>query len=111
MKSLRRRLPASGFGALAVLMLSACAVTGGGVEGGVGYAGYDAGYYAPYGYDYGDWGIGYAVAPSRCCDHRDDHRDDHRNRPDRGHGGHRPAYRPAPAGRAAPSIPSRHRTR
>lgn len=104
MKTLRRRLMASGFGATAVLMLYACAVTGVGVEGSVGY---DAGYYAPYGYDYGDWGVGYAVGPSRCCDHRDDHR----GHPDRGGGGHRPAYRPAPAGRAAPSIPGRQRTR
>lgn len=104
MRYLRRRLLASGCGAIAALVLSACAVTGVGVEGSVGY---DAGYYAPYGYDYGDWGVGYVVGPGRCCDHRDEHRD----HPDRGHGGHRPAYRPAPVGRPAPSIPGRHRTR
>ncbi len=102
MKTLRSRLMASGLVAMTAMMLSACAVTGVGVEGSVGY---DAGYYAPYGYDYGDWGIGYVVGPSRCCEHRDEH-----HRSDRGRVGHRPAYRPAPAGRAAPSIPRRSRT-
>jgi len=105
MKALRGRLMAGALGAWASLLLCACAVTGVGVEGSVGY---DGGYYEPYGYDYGGWGVGYRVGPGRCCDHRDDHRDDHhdvgRDRP-----GHAPAYRPAPAGRSAPSIPSRSR--
>ena len=96
------RLLASGLGAMLLMLLYACAVTG--VEGSVGY---DAGYYEPYGYDYGDWGLGYRVGPSRCCERRDDRRDDHGG--DRGRGGHAPAYRPAPAGRPAPSIPGRSR--
>jgi hypothetical protein len=92
----------AGLGAAALLMLGACAVTGVGVEGSVGY---DGGYYEPYGYDYGGWGVGYRVGPSRCCDHRDDHPGG------RGRVGRAPAYRPAPAGRAAPSIPGRSRPR
>jgi hypothetical protein len=120
MITLRGRLMASGFGAMTALMLCACAVTGVGVEGSVGY---DSGYYEPYGYDYGGWGGGYLVGPGRCCDHRDDHRDDHRgndrrgddhrDRPAGGGPGRaapKPAYRPAPVGRAAPSIPGRSRT-
>jgi hypothetical protein len=100
------RLLASGLGAMLSMLLYACAVTG--VEGSVGY---DAGYYEPYGYDYGDWGLGYRVGPSRCCERRDEHRDDRRDDHggDRGRGGHAPAYRPAPAGRPAPSIPGRSR--
>jgi hypothetical protein len=103
MKALRSRLIASGLGAIATLMLCACAVTGVGVEGSVGY---DGGYYEPYGYDYGGWGAGYRVGPGRCCDHRDDHHD---HSVGRGRVGHAPAYRPAPAGRSAPSIPGRSR--
>jgi hypothetical protein len=91
-------------GAMTLTLLSACAVTGVGVEGSVGY---DGGYYEPYGYDYGGWGAGYRVGPSRCCEHRDDHHDHPVNR---GHVGRAPAYRPAPAGRAAPSIPGRSRS-
>jgi hypothetical protein len=107
MKVPRSRLMASCLGAMASLMLCACEVTGVGVEGSVGY---DGGYYEPYGYDYGGWGAGYRVGPGRCCDHRDDHHDDHRD-VGRGRGGHAPAYRPAPAGRSAPSIPGRSRSR
>jgi hypothetical protein len=102
MKTLRARLMVA---AMASLMLGACAVTGVGVEGDVGYVG---GYYEPYGYDYGGWGVGYRVGPGRCCDHRDDHGD---HGVGRGRPGHAPAYRPAPAGRAAPSIPGRSRAR
>jgi len=105
MKILRSRLGASGLGAMASLMLSACAVTGVGVEGSVGY---DGGYYEPYGYDYGGWGVGYRVGPGRCCDRRDDHPV---GRGSAGRGGRAPAYRPAPAGRSAPSIPGRSRAR
>jgi hypothetical protein len=89
-------------GLMTLSVLSACAVTGVGVEGSVGY---DGGYYEPFGYDYGGWGAGYRVGPSRCCEHRDDRHD----RPDGGRTGRAPAYRPAPAGRAAPSIPGRPR--
>jgi hypothetical protein len=103
----RKRLPFI-FGAMTLTLLSACAVTGVGVEGTVGY---DGGYYEPSGYDYGGWGVGYRVGPSRCCDRRDDHRDDRRDHPvDRGRAGRAPAYHPAPAGRSAPSIPGRSRT-
>lgn len=84
---------ATAVGAAAVLlwMLSACTVTGAGV--GVDYdAGYDAGYYEPWGYDYGGWGPGYRVGPGRDGDRRGDHSP---------HG-----YRPAPSSRSMPSIPS-----
>jgi hypothetical protein len=105
-----RLAAAAASAAMLVGILSACAVTGVGVEGSVGY---DGGYYEPYGYDYGGWGGGYRVGPGRCCDHRDDHHD---HPVDRGHGGghvggRAPAYRPAPAGRPAPSIPGRPRGR
>ncbi len=113
MKSTLSRWLASGLGATLLMLLCACEVTGVGVEGSVGY---DGGYYEPYGYDYGDWGTGYRVGPSRCCEHRDERRDEHRDdrRDDhageRGRGGRAPAYRPSPAGRSAPSIPGRSRT-
>ena len=55
MKDRRIRWWAPGLGALALTVLYACAVTG--VGGTVGY-GYDAGYYEPWGYDYGGWGYG-----------------------------------------------------
>jgi hypothetical protein len=103
MKALLSGLTAGCVGA-ALLTLAACAVTGVGVEGSVGY---DGGYYEPYGYDYGGWGVGYRVGPSRCCEHRDEHG----HPAERGRVGRAPAYRPAPAGRAAPSIPGRSRTR
>jgi hypothetical protein len=105
MKTTCSRLLASGLGAMMLTILFACTVTGVGVDGEVG-VGYVGGYYEPYGYDYGGWGGGYRVGPGRCCDHRDD-----RGGFDRGHGGHAPAYRPAPAGRSAPSIPGRSRSR
>jgi hypothetical protein len=84
--------------------ICSCAVTGVGVEGDVG-VGYSGGYYEPYGYDYGGWGGTYLVGPGRGFDHRgDDRHFDH-------HGGHPPAYRPAPPGRSAPSLPHRSRGR
>jgi hypothetical protein len=111
MKTTRSHLLISGFGAMMLTLLSACAVDGVGVDGTVG-VGYVGGYYEPYGYDYGGWGGAYRVGPGRCCDHRNDHHDDHRG--DRGHigrgPGRAPAYRPAPAGRPAPSIPGRPRS-
>jgi hypothetical protein len=87
--------------------LCSCAVTGVGVEGDVG-VGYSGGYYEPYGYDYGGWGGTYLVGPGRGFDHRDGHRDEHHFDH---HGGHPPAYRPAPPGRAAPSLPHGSRGR
>lgn len=96
---------AGAFGGALLCGLFGCAVTGVGVEGSVGY---DGGYYEPYGYDYGGWGVGYRVGPGRCCDRRDDRHD---HPVDRGRGGRAPAYHPAPAGRSAPSIPGRPRGR
>jgi len=105
---LASRVLATAFGAVALTTLFACAVTGVGVEGS---AGYDGGYYESSGYDYGGWGGTYLVGPGRCCDHRDDHRDRGHDGHDArgGQAGHAPAYRPAPAGRSAPSIPGRSR--
>jgi hypothetical protein len=105
MKTMRSHLLAAALGAATLTMLFACAVTGVGVEGSVGY---DGGYYEPYGYDYGGWGGAYLVGPGRCCGHRDDHGHDGRDARG-GRGGHAPAYRAAPAGRSAPSIPGRSR--
>jgi hypothetical protein len=90
----RNRWIAVGLGALGLSMLSACAVTGVGVDGDVG-VGYVGGYYEPYGYEYGGWGGGYRVGPGRGGDRRGDHRS--------------PAYRAAPSSRRTPSIPSRPR--
>jgi hypothetical protein len=96
MNVMRNRWMAAGLGALVLTMLSACAVTGVGVDGTVGVVGYDAGYYEPYGYDYGGWGRGYRVGPGRGGDVRGG---DHPSR----------SYRPAPASRRTPSIPNRSR--
>jgi ABC-type amino acid transport substrate-binding protein len=83
-----------GLALLALATLHACAVTGVGVDGSVG-VGYDAGYYEPWGYDYGGWGGGYRVGPGRGGERRGGH-------PARG-------YRPAPGGRPSPSLPGRAR--
>ncbi|HXP64832.1 MAG TPA: hypothetical protein VN815_05095 [Steroidobacteraceae bacterium] len=99
----RRLLPAVLSASALAFLVSGCAVTG--VEGSVGY---DGGYYEPYGYDYGGWGVGYRVGPSRCCARHDDHHD---HPVARGRVGRSPAYRPAPVGRPAPSIPGRPRSR
>jgi len=80
-------------GGIGLLILTACAVTGVDVDGSVGY---DAGYYEPYGYDYGGWGPGYIVGPGRGGDRRG-------GGPHPGGAGH--AYRPAPSFRPTPSIP------
>jgi hypothetical protein len=99
-KAWRGRLLSGAFAALGLTGLFACAVTGVGVDVGVGYSG---GYYEPYGYDHGGWGHGYEVGPSRGGEHRDD------GHHEAGHSSHQPAYRSAPPGRSAPSIPSRSR--
>jgi len=100
MNAMRNRWMTAGLGALVLTMLTACAVTGVGVDGTVGVVGYDAGYYEPYGYDYGGWGRGYRVGPGRGGDRRGDFRGgDHPSR----------SYRPAPASRRTPSIPNRSR--
>ena len=92
--NMRNGWMAAGLGALALTVLNACAVEGVGVDGTVG-VGYDAGYYEPYGYDYGGWGHGYRVGPGRGGDRRGDHPSH--------------SYRPAPASRSTPSIPNRAR--
>jgi hypothetical protein len=99
---LLRRLGLAFVGLTLTVILSSCIVAGG---GGYGYddgVGIGAGYYEPYGVDYGGWGHGYEVAPFRGGDHR----------PTRGDGDHAPAhaYRSAPASRSMPSIPSRSRS-
>jgi hypothetical protein len=117
-------------GAVALAMLSACEVTGVGVDGSVGVVGYDGGYYEPYGYEYGGWGPGYRVGPGRGGDRRHDgggdrHQDGGGDRHQggggdrhQGGGGDRHQgggashnYRPAPASRPTPSIPNRPRGR
>jgi len=98
MTVVRTRRMAAGLGVVALTLLNACAVTG--VEGTVG-VGYDAGYYEPWGYDYGGWGTGYRVGPGRGGDRRGDAHGDR--------GGHSHSYRPAPPERRTPSIPSRSR--
>jgi hypothetical protein len=121
MNVVRKHWMAAGAGAVAMTLLNACAVTGVGVEGG---AGYDAGYYEPWGYDYGGWGYGYRVGPGRGGDRRgdgwrggdqrggDQHGGDQRGG-DHGGGGqrgdHPVPYRPAPSSRPTPSIPRGHR--
>jgi hypothetical protein len=103
MNMVRNRWMAAGLGVVAMTLLNACAVTGVGVEGTVGVD-YDAGYYEPWGYDYGGWGHGYRVGPGRGGDRRGGDRrggDSHGGR-----GGDHPApYRSAPASRPTPSIP------
>jgi hypothetical protein len=76
------------------LLAFGCAVPGGYYGGGGSYLGY----YEPYGFSYGGWGAGYDVGPWRAggFPHR------------REFAGHY-AFRPAPAGRAMPSIPSHAR--
>jgi hypothetical protein len=104
MNTVRTRWMTAAVGALAMTLLNACTVTGVGVEGTVG-ADYDAGYYEPYGYEYGGWGDGYRVGPGRGGDRRggDQRGGDQRGGDQRG--AHPPAYRPAPASRPTPSIP------
>lgn len=87
---------------LFAILSSGCAVYGGGYgyDGSVG-VGIGLDYYEPYGVEYGGWGPGYRVGPSRDGDHR----------PDRGGGPLPPhAYRSAPASHSMPSIPSRSRS-
>ena len=84
------------------VLLTGCVLGGGGYYDG-GYAG--ATYYEPSGVVYGGWGHDYHVAPPRGGEHR---ADEHRPA---GGGGHEAAraYRPAPASRSMPSIPSQPR--
>jgi hypothetical protein len=95
MKILHAPRSAAALCGIGLTVVAGCAVTGVGVEGDVG-VGYDAGYYEPYGYDYGGWGGAYRVGPGRGGDRRGDGPHP---------GGARPSYRPAPASRPTPSIP------
>ena len=93
---LSRLVPALVVGTLMVLS-AGCVLP---VGGGYGYddgGGIGAGYYEPYGVDYGGWGPGFQVAPFRGGGHRSN-----------GGGGHAsaPAYRSAPGSRSMPSLPS-----
>ena len=56
-------------------------------------------YYDQFGFDYGTWGPGYAVGPYRGAGPRP-----RRGDGNPGHAGH--GFRPAPASRGTPSIPS-----
>lgn len=78
------------------LALAACVASAGYYGPDPGYdtdvaVGVGVGYVEPYGYAVGGWGGGYRVGPGRGGDRRGDG------------GSH--AYRSAPQGRAAPSIP------
>jgi hypothetical protein len=103
MSAARKRWAALGLAALA----QACVVAPGEV-GVVGVAepGYGAGYYEPPAAVYGGWGVGFDVAPYGRGDreHRPEFRGDRGDR-----GGRAPAavgFRPAPAGRPIPTIPT-----
>ncbi len=76
---------------LALMLLSGCVVRG-------GYEDYGAAYYEPPVEYYGYWGPGYYVAPYRDRDHfeREHHEREHSER----------TFRPAPATRPIPTIPS-----
>jgi hypothetical protein len=92
------RWPATAFAiGLFTVLLFGC-VAPGGYGGGVAVG---ADYYEPFGVDYGGWGPGYQVAPFRGG----------YRRPGFVGGGRAPqhTYRPAPASRPMPSIPSRAR--
>jgi hypothetical protein len=85
----------AGLALLLVVGIDGCVATGGGYDGNVD-VGVSAGFYEPYGYNYGGWGPGYYVGPGWGGGPR-------------GGGARSHSYRPAPAGRATPSIPSRSR--
>lgn len=76
-----------------LLVPAACAVDAGYGYGDGATVGLGIDYYEPFGFDYGGWGPGYRVGPPRGGGGR-------------GGGGRGHGYRPAPAGRAMPSIPS-----
>ncbi len=84
-----RRWKVRALGLALLAALYACTVTPGGYVGGV---------YEPSGSDYGGWGPGYYVGPSRHGERRREHVSPK-------------AYRPAPPSRPAPPIPTRERRR
>jgi hypothetical protein len=88
-------------------LLTAGCVAGGYAGDGGGYdgtVGYDAGYYEPYGVDYGGWGSGYEVGP--YYDGGGRYRDGGRAEDRGGRAAAQHAYRSAPSSHAMPSIPS-----
>jgi hypothetical protein len=89
MNIIARRWKVRALGLVLLTVLYACTVTPGGYVGGV---------YEPSGSDYGGWGPGYHVGPSRGGERREEHSSNH-------------AYRSAPPSRPSPSIPSRPRER
>jgi hypothetical protein len=95
------------FAAAALALLSGCVASGG-----YGYgSGYDGQYYyQPGGYVYSGWGPGYPVGPPRGGHDHDDHGDQGRSpQAETQATNAAPAYRPAPAGHSAPSIPNQSR--
>jgi hypothetical protein len=105
MKDIGIKRTASGLLAAVAVCLGGC-VAAGGYNGEPGYyggssVGYGAGYYQPYGYNYGGWQPGYRVGPplrggfappGRSYSHPSV-----------------PSYRPAPQSRPMPSIPTQPR--
>jgi hypothetical protein len=91
-----RTLLTLGLASLLAVGIGGCVATGAGYDGGGVDVGVSAGFYEPYGYDYGGWGPGYYVGPGRGGERR--------GGPGRSH-----TYRPAPANRSPPTIPSRSR--
>jgi hypothetical protein len=89
MNIIPRRWKVRALGLALLTVLYACTVTPGGYVGGV---------YEPSGSDYGGWGPGYHVGPSRHGQRRPEHLSPR-------------AYRPAPPSRPAPPIPTRPRRR
>ena len=101
MNALPRSLAAiAGIGLLA-LLASGCAVPGG---GGYDFGGSYLGYYEPSGIGYGGWGGGYDVGPWRGGGGNV-----HRGPAEGRQVAAQHAFRPAAAGHAMPSIPSRAR--
>jgi hypothetical protein len=90
-----RPLWIAGLALLLAIGIDGCVATDAGYNGDVD-VGVSAGFYEPYGYDYGGWGPGYFVGPGRGGEQR-------------GGSGRAHTYRPAPASRHTPSIPSRSR--
>ena len=89
MKIIPRHWKVGALGLALLTVLVACLVPDAGYVGGV---------YEPSGSDYGGWGPGYHVGPSRGGERREEHSSNH-------------AYRSAPPSRPSPSIPSRQRGR
>ncbi len=92
---LLRWLPAVSF---CLILISGCAAGY--------YESYGAAYYEPAGGYYDYWGPGYYVAPYHHEYFEREHHEREFHEHGRPEGGYRPSYRPAPATRPIPSIPS-----